>query len=250
MLVLILVVAAVAIAATQKENLKALSYAKTTSAEDLDIMITEQNEKIVTILDQLPDDLKDGVTQENIDAAVQRQKEAQETADSATDSTTATTDSQTATASGTTAESSTTTATTTTTTTTTTTVEPDVALTPAQLAAQEVVELTATLYIQKDYYIGLLDDLEAEARSAVLQLTAEERKGNKLLALAVEYYGQASDLERVADLEVVGLIGQIETILLEYGGSTTICDEIYEAYTQEKTLKKAQYMTKYAEYLP
>lgn len=231
--ILALIVAGVAyFMATQQETVKAIQVAVTTTTADIDVMVVEQNEKISSIVSQFPEELN--ITQEGIDLAVQAEKDVQQQQSTSSDAS---------------ASTSTDTSTTTDTETTSTVTESTEALTATQLAAIEVTELTAELYMQKDYYIGLLDELEQQGRADVKALTAGEQKGEKLFKLATQYMAAASKLETEADSVVNGIISEIKAILQQYGGDTTLCDEIYQAYVDEKTLKKAQYMSKYADYL-
>ena len=224
---------------TQRGNIQALRYATTASKSEIDTMIDEQDERIASALDNAPDALKDKINQDNIDKIVEEQKKNQPDV-------------------------------------TQPTVKPDISVVQPEPAtpeptnpeptkseleqpsqeeldaardAEKIEVLVAELYVMKDYYIDKLDALEKSAIARVMAMPAKDRNKDNLFDMGMEYLREGTSLERKADEDVKAIVDQVDALVKAHGGDGSLAKEIYAAYENEKTLKKAQYISKYSEHL-
>lgn len=122
-------------------------------------------------------------------------------------------------------------------------VTPVPALSPDE---QRIKELVAKLYVLRAQYIDTLDKLIAQAKSEYLALPASERTSAGKQKVLLKYLGQASAMESSCDASVNELLAELSTLLQKTGGDMSLIDEIKKTYRQEKSLKKAAYISQFS----
>lgn len=109
--------------------------------------------------------------------------------------------------------------------------------------SKKISECIASLYVLKSSFIGRLDGLYSEAISYYKSLPASERKNAKS-EIVKRFYGRGTALEAECDSQVAALLAELKTLLSEEGSDMTLISKIQAAYNNEKSLKKAQYLNK------
>ena len=71
----------------------------------------------------------------------------------------------------------------------------------------------------------------------------EEQRTAKKKELLNEVYPRASALEKDCDTQMNDLLGKLTKLLKESGEGTGLVDQIRESYYNEKSLKKAHYLS-------
>lgn len=99
-----------------------------------------------------------------------------------------------------------------------------------------------SLYNLKNEYIGKLDGMVKSAVAEYKALSKEERTRSKQLEIGAAYAKKAMALEGECDGKVSEIVTNIEKILKSTGQSTEIITTINNAYVSEKTLKRAYYL--------
>lgn len=112
-----------------------------------------------------------------------------------------------------------------------------------------VDEIISRIYLLRSEYVGALSGLEAEAKAAAKKIPKAERTISKKLALIEAYTGRGAALEKQCDAKMENLIQELKAELQKTGGNTSIISEIRSTYASEKRLKKSQLFGKYSKHL-
>ncbi len=99
-----------------------------------------------------------------------------------------------------------------------------------------ISEYTVKLYSLKAQYLGEIGNLIENAK-------AEYKNGANTGSLMSEYLGQVASLEKEADSQVSSLLSELQGKLEALGADTSIISTMQSSYENEKTLKKAYYLS-------
>ena len=125
---------------------------------------------------------------------------------------------------------------------------------PAEQAPAEPPEyqkqlsaLIAQVYVLREEYLAALDNMETSAKADYRALSDSQRTAGKLASLVSDYIGRATRLEKECDGKMDALIAQMETLIQANNGDMSLTDTVFNTYVNEKSLKKAWYMSRLQE---
>ena len=95
----------------------------------------------------------------------------------------------------------------------------------------------------RDHYIGLLDGLQHSAEAEYEAIQKQELTRARKLNLLSSYMAQATALEKECDGKMDRIVREMRKILKAHGKDQTLADEVAYAYANEKSLKKAWYIS-------
>ena len=113
-------------------------------------------------------------------------------------------------------------------------------------AESKLTELIAEAYVLRAYYTSRLEGMRASAAAEYKKLSADEKTRQNQMSIGMNYINQAGALEAECDGLMDNLIARIEAELKQTGGDTSVIGEIRSCYAEEKSLKKAYYMSLYS----
>lgn len=125
---------------------------------------------------------------------------------------------------------------------------------PAEQAPAEPPEyqkqlsaLIAQVYVLREEYLAALDNMETSAKADYRALSDSQRTAGKLASLVSDYIGRATRLEKECDGKMDAIIAQMETLIQANNGDMSLTDTVFNTYVNEKSLKKAWYMSRLQE---
>lgn len=125
---------------------------------------------------------------------------------------------------------------------------------PAEQAPAEPPEyqkqlsaLIAQVYVLREEYLAALDNMETSAKADYRALSDSQRTAGKLASLVSDYLGRATRLEKECDGKMDAIIAQMETLIQANNGDMSLTDTVFNTYVNEKSLKKAWYMSRLQE---
>ncbi len=219
----------------QRENIKAFIESRTQTSEQLSARITESKQQVQDAISVYDLPIKRDFTLEeeekirkgelSVEDAMKliTVSETAENTDTASDSTASSAGSSSSGQSG--AQSDTTTA--------------SARHDPADSIVANYVQ---QVYGLKAYYIGALGQLEGEMRSVYVN---SGRDKTKIAGIVQSYMPRIGSLESECDGKIASLLASMRSELSAVGADTSIADTIYDAYLNEKALKKAYYLSMY-----
>lgn len=122
---------------------------------------------------------------------------------------------------------------------------------PKTLTAEEeefnkrTAELVAKMYVIKADFMGTLSSFEANIKAQYKSLPAEERTQATKAKIVSENMSYITGLEAQCDAQVKAVTDELTELLTANGKDTSLVDAINSAYTNEKELKKAYYISLY-----
>ena len=120
--------------------------------------------------------------------------------------------------------------------------------TAAQTAYQQQLSaLIARVYVLREEYVNALEDMETAARADYKALPESQRTGKKLASLVSGYLAEAAALEKECDAKMDAVIAEMETLISANNGDMALTDTVFNTYVNEKSLKKAWYMSRLQE---
>ena len=125
---------------------------------------------------------------------------------------------------------------------------------PAEQAPAEPPEyqkqlsaLIAQVYVLREEYLAALDNMETSAKADYKALSGSQRTAARLASLVSDYLGRATRLEKECDGKMDAIIVQMETLIQANNGDMSLTDTVFNTYVNEKSLKKAWYMSRLQE---
>ena len=112
-------------------------------------------------------------------------------------------------------------------------------------AEARLAALVAEAFVLRAYYTNSLESMRASAVSEYSALNAEDRTQTTKMNIGMNYMNRAGALEGECDRRMDRLIAGIESELKQTGGDTSLIGEIKSCYAEEKSLKKAYYLSLY-----
>ena len=117
---------------------------------------------------------------------------------------------------------------------------------PSSDKESEISSSIAQVYVIKANFVGQLDVIYNQAFSeykALWRDMTKEQRSAKKKELLSEVYPKASALERDCDAQIDQLLSKLTVLLKEAGDDTGLVDQIRNSYYNEKSLKKAHYLS-------
>jgi hypothetical protein len=109
----------------------------------------------------------------------------------------------------------------------------------------DIAEAAAEVYVLRADFSNRLDSLLAAAIAEYKALSPSDRTTAKKTELAMKYLKLGGELESECDAQMDSITTKLETELRQTGGDTSIVTDLQSAYAQEKSLKKAYYLSLY-----
>ena len=107
--------------------------------------------------------------------------------------------------------------------------------------------LVAQVYVLREEYVGALEDMEAAAKADYNALPESQRTSTKLAPLVSDYLAKAAKLEEECDGKMDSIVTEMRTLITENNGDMSLLDTVVYSYANEKSLKKAWYMSRLQE---
>lgn len=107
----------------------------------------------------------------------------------------------------------------------------------------QLQEIVDRVYALREEYLLALDTLQAMAIEDYLAIPVENRNASGLASFVADYIGRATDLEKECDGKMDKLLLELDTLLRTYDQNQELVDAVKYTYAQEKSLKKAWYMS-------
>ncbi len=111
----------------------------------------------------------------------------------------------------------------------------------------ELSALIAKVYVLREEYIAALDDMEAAAKADYRALPSAQRTGTAMASLVSSYLAKATELEKQCDDRMDAIVAELRTLISENKGDMSLLDTVVYSYANEKSLRKAWYMSKLEE---
>lgn len=118
---------------------------------------------------------------------------------------------------------------------------------PVEPYQRELSALVARVYVLREEYTNALDAMYDRAKAEYRGLSEGGRSKTNLTKMASGYLAEASDLEKECDRKMDVIIADMETLIAANNGDTGLPDTVFNVYLNEKSLKKAWYMSKLEE---
>lgn len=104
--------------------------------------------------------------------------------------------------------------------------------------------LIAEVYVLREEYTISLENMESAAKADYRAIPADKRTKTALAGLVSTYLSRGSALEKECDRKMDAIVAEMETLIKENRGDMTLVDLVVNTYADEKSLKKAWYMSK------
>ena len=112
-----------------------------------------------------------------------------------------------------------------------------------QVYQRELSALIAKVYVLREEYTMALDDMYDAAKADYNALSEEKRSKWYLISLAGSYLDRANALEAQCDSQMDEIVTAMESLIRANGGDMALVDKVVYTYANEKSLKKAWYMS-------
>lgn len=103
--------------------------------------------------------------------------------------------------------------------------------------------LVARVYVLREEYLIALDNLQGEAAAAYKAIPESQRRGQKLADFVSAYLAKGTALEKECDRKMDTIVQALESLIRENNGDLSLVDTVISTYANEKSLKKAWYMS-------
>lgn len=113
---------------------------------------------------------------------------------------------------------------------------------PENPANSIVANYLQQVYGLKAYYLGELGRVESEMRSVYVNSGKDK---SAIPGIIQSYLPEVGSLESECDSKISSLLNSMRSELSAIGADTSVADKIYNAYLNEKSLKKSYYLSMY-----
>lgn len=120
--------------------------------------------------------------------------------------------------------------------------EPDKA---ENIQLSNVEGLLAQIYVAKAEFLNSIDSLVSQVKSEWTSLDSSEKTTARKKDMISKYTSIGKNLENQCDANMETLLAQLEAELAKTGGDMSIATTIRNTYTEEKSLRKAELISKY-----
>lgn len=118
-----------------------------------------------------------------------------------------------------------------------------------QRDTSEVEAILARFYSMKSSYVSQLDGIRSSASAEYRALPKEKKGTDAIIRIGRSAIGRASALESECDAKVTALLAELRDALQKAGMDQSLANDVKYHYASEKSLLKAQLMSKYKKYL-
>ena len=112
---------------------------------------------------------------------------------------------------------------------------------------RRMAELIAEAYILRDEYTMALDSMYGEAEATLTTYVNESRSGEEINAQISSYLSRASSMEADCDGKIDRIVNEMNALIEENNGDTTLVDTLVETYVSEKATKQVWYLSRLQE---
>ena len=98
-------------------------------------------------------------------------------------------------------------------------------------------------YALRSEYIGALEKMESEARSEYGTIPPDQRTKKRLVDFASTYISRATNMEKDCDKKMDQIVSDLDALQKRFGQSKELVEQVKYTYANEKSLKKAWYMS-------
>ncbi len=116
---------------------------------------------------------------------------------------------------------------------------------PVPEVTDDTAAIIAKMYIIKNKFMKLLENIEVDILNEYISYPKEERNPSLRKSIAGKHISTVASLEIQCDNEVEAVLTELKTKLSALRKDQTIINTIRKAYADEKSLKKAYYMDIY-----
>ena len=107
---------------------------------------------------------------------------------------------------------------------------------------EALAEIIAEVYVLREEYTAVLDNMFAEAKAEYHALPEGERTKSKLVSMASGYSARASALEKQCDGRMDEILGRLKLLVAEYEADPDIIETLAYSYAHEKSIQKSLYI--------
>lgn len=107
----------------------------------------------------------------------------------------------------------------------------------------QVNDIIARVYVLREEYLIALEKMEEDAKTLYRSLPSEKRTAAKLAPVVSDYLDQAADLEAECDAKMDTIVTELESLQRKSGKTLDLVKTVKYTYANEKSLKKAWYMS-------
>ena len=108
---------------------------------------------------------------------------------------------------------------------------------------KKVSAIIAEVYVLREQYTIELDNMFNTAKAEYVAMSKAGTSKDKLVSWATGYISKASNLEKTCDKKMDDVVLRLETLIRENNGDLSLVDTVVYTYANEKSLKKAWYMS-------
>lgn len=112
-----------------------------------------------------------------------------------------------------------------------------------------VEAILARFYALQNSYVSQIEGIKSNAYAQYKALPKAERGTSAKIRLGRAAVSQATALESECDAKITSLLKELRIALQEVGLDQSVASDVEYYYASEKSLLKAQYMSKYKKYL-
>ncbi len=113
--------------------------------------------------------------------------------------------------------------------------------------SDEISTLVARVYVMRQEYTNALERMAFEAMDDYYTMPESELSKTKIAKWAAGYVEKATELEHECDAKMDDIVAQMKKILKENKGDMSLIDDVIDGYANEKSLKKAWYLSQVKE---
>lgn len=112
---------------------------------------------------------------------------------------------------------------------------------------EQLSVLIAKVYVLRERYLNELDAMEREAKEAYKALPESQRTKKRLVSLANDYLSRGLAMEEDCDDQMDEIVAEMQSLIRENNGDMSLVDTVIYSYANEKSIKKAWYMSRLEE---
>lgn len=112
---------------------------------------------------------------------------------------------------------------------------------------RRMAELIAEAYVLRDEYTMALERMYGEAEATLTTYVNESRSGDEINAQISSYLSRASSMEADCDGKIDRIVNEMNVLIEENNGDTTLVDTLVETYVSEKATKQVWYLSRLQE---
>ena len=125
--------------------------------------------------------------------------------------------------------------------------KPETPAAPKSDYSEQLSQLIAEVYVLKETYTAALSDLEAAAKADYKALPESKRTAAGLVPLASRYLGVVDRMEKECDEQMHEIVTEMEELIAANNGDTSLPGTVFDTYVNEKSLKRAWYLSRLQE---